>query len=61
MTPEKIFIKYYECPSDCQYNVGTMIPNQKGTKQGFVCCCICMKAFVAGYNKSIELKTKRNE
>lgn len=61
LTTEEIFMKDFECPSNCKYNVGSMIPNQKGTKQGYVCSCICMKAFVAGYNKGVELKTKRNE
>ena len=61
MTPEKIFMKAFKCPSNCDYNVGAIIPNQKDTKQGYVCNCICMKAFVAGYNKGIKLKIKRNK
>lgn len=59
LTPEQIFMKDFKCPSNCEYNVYTN-PDIKGTKNGYICNCICMKAFVAGYNKCIELKTKEN-
>lgn len=37
LTPEEIFMKDFECPSNCEYNVGSIIPNQKkkGTKQDY--------------------------
>lgn len=58
MTPEEIFMKEFECPSNCEYNIYKN-PDFKGTKNGYICMCICMKAFVAGYNKGVELKNKK--